>query len=71
MPEGSQIWVLGVGVESNSTINTYRATLNIRISQSLTVKTTIPEAKMYVDGDCSTQDERLGVDWLRAALWPS
>jgi len=44
----------GDGGESNSSIKSYRAALDVRITQSPTSKTTIPEAKTYVGGDCST-----------------
>ena len=37
-----------------------QATSERRSIQSPTAKTAIPDAKMYVGGDCSAQDERVG-----------
>ena len=51
--------VLGiVRLYSNSTIKMNQAALESRSIQSLIDKTSIPEAKMYVGGVRSTQDEQ-------------
>jgi len=52
--------VLGiVRLYSNSTIKMDQAALESRSIQLLIDKTSIPEAKMYVGGVRSTQDERM------------
>ena len=57
----SQVGVLQTvndGPGSVSTINLYHAALDSCLSKSSIAKTTIPEAKTYVGGDCSTHHER-------------
>ena len=50
----------GSRVESNHAIVWYRAALENQLNQSETAGMTNPEAKMYVGGARSAQDERLG-----------
>jgi len=55
MPEGNQIWVLGVEVDSTSTIKWLPAADDSIRSESSIPKTTISKCISYVFGDCSTQ----------------